>query len=50
MAMVPAVTGFVVSNIAGRFADGLLAGGMPLPRVRKTVQVGAPGVCTCSVG
>ncbi|KAI8464026.1 MAG: major facilitator superfamily domain-containing protein [Monoraphidium minutum] len=38
MSMVPAVTGFVVSNVAGRFADSLLAGGMPLPRVRKIVQ------------
>lgn len=39
MAMVPAMTGVVVSNVAGRFADGLLARGMPLPTVRKTVQV-----------
>jgi hypothetical protein len=39
--MVPAITGFLVSNVAGRFADALLAGGTPLPRVRKTVQVGA---------
>ncbi|KAG2451983.1 hypothetical protein HYH02_003754 [Chlamydomonas schloesseri] len=38
MSMVPAMTGFVVSNLAGRFADWLLAGGMPLPTVRKTVQ------------
>ncbi|KAG2486558.1 hypothetical protein HYH03_014729 [Edaphochlamys debaryana] len=38
MSMVPALSGFVVSNIAGRFADGLLARGMPLPTVRKTVQ------------
>jgi hypothetical protein len=37
--MVPAMTGFVVSNVAGRFADGLLARGMPLPTVRKTGQV-----------
>ncbi|KAG2441576.1 hypothetical protein HXX76_003197 [Chlamydomonas incerta] len=38
MSMVPAMTGFLVSNAAGRFADWLLAGGMPLPTVRKTVQ------------
>lgn len=38
LAMVPAITGFMVSNVAGKFADGLLARGMPLPTVRKTVQ------------
>ncbi|KXZ47179.1 hypothetical protein GPECTOR_37g185 [Gonium pectorale] len=51
MSMVPAMTGFFVSSGAGRFADWMLAQGVPLPRVRKTVQcISMLGSAACMVG